>query len=267
MVNQFCYWTISWGDYDYMAQSLIDSARKVGVQENFYAFTQKPINNCINFRLNPDIENDQLQFFKFQYLQKEMSKFKYEYFIFIDSDHFFVRKPEITINEIMMGDPWHSFLESPVNSPKTQRADWWGIPNNVFETIMRRNGVTSSEIRNTNGGFWICHKDFINTAVDLAYNFHNNIKQYGFTVPEEVSIAYLSHLMSPKIENRFVERFAKYWSTDWISNFANRLPINEHWVNKSYMTYEELNVNPSIVHAMRSKNMLIQNGRKLLNQD
>lgn len=261
MNNKFCYWTISWGDYDYMAQSLISSAKEIGVEEDFYAFTEKPVSNCFNFRLNSNIENDQLQFFKFKYLKEEMSKLNYEYFIFIDSDHYFVRKPELSIDEIMMGSPWHSFLESSINTPKTKRSDWWEIPNRNFEIIMRKNGVFSTEIRNTNGGFWICHKDFIDTACDLAYSFHEELKRYNYLVPEEVSIAYLSHLFSPRIQDRFAERFINYWSTDWTGYFKDRLPVDEEWVNKSYMTYEDLKVKPAIVHAMRSKNMLINKSK------
>ena len=261
MKKKFCYWTISWGDYDYITQSLVNSAQEVGIEEDFYAFTEKEINNCINFRLNPNIHNDQLQFFKFKYLQEEMSKFDYEYFIFIDADHFFVRKPSMSIDEIMMGDPWHSFLESPVNSQKTKRNDWWSIPNNIFEFFMRKNGIFSQEIRNTNGGFWICHKDFIDTATKLAINFHSYLAKYNYIAPEEVSIAYLSHLFSPKIENRFIERFTNYWAADWTGHFKEELPVDKEWMSKSYMTYEDLKVKPAIVHAMRSKELLIKKSK------
>jgi hypothetical protein len=264
MKNKFCYWTISWGDYDYMSQSLVNSAKQCGINEDFYAFTQKPINNCFNLKLNKNIELDKLQFFKFEYLKEEMSKLNYEYFIFIDSDHFFVRRPEISIEDIMLESPWHSFLESPINSFKTKREDWWQIPNKVFEQTMRENGVYSKEIRNTNGGFWICHKNFINEACRLSYNFHEKLKNKGHTVPEEVSIAYLSHLMSPRLQDRFLEKFSNYWASDWTDNFKDSLPIDVEWEYTSYMTYEKINVKPAIVHAMRSKKALVENGKSQL---
>lgn len=261
MNKKICYWTISWGDYDYIAQSMINSAREVGIEEDFYAFTEKPINNCSNFRLNKNINLDQLQFFKFEYLKHEIQKLDYDYFVFIDADHYFVRKPEISPLDIIQDSPWHSFLESPINSTKTKRPDWWQVPNHIMETFMRKNGVFSKEIRNSNGGFWICQKEFIDQAAILAYEFHNKLKRYNITVPEEVSIAYLSHLMSPKVEDRFLENFTNYWASDWTENFKDKIPEDREWEYTSYMTYEKIKVRPAIVHAMRSKIVLINKSK------
>lgn len=261
MSKKFCYWTISWGDYDYISQSMIDSAREVGVKENFYAFTEKPIKNCINYPLNKNITLDQLQFFKFEYLKNEIQKLDYDYFVFIDADHYFVRKPELSPFDIIQDSPWHSFLESPINLPETKRPDWWQVPNHIMETFMRKNGVLSKEIRNSNGGFWICQKEFIEQACILAYEFHNKLRQYNIIVPEEVSIAYLSHLMSPRIEDRFLENFTKYWASDWTETFKDKIPEDIEWEYTSYMTYNKIKVNPAIVHAMRSKNALIKKSK------
>lgn len=261
MSKKVCYWSISWGNYDYMCQSLVNSAQKVGIQEDFITFTEKPINNCINHRLDTSIQLDQLQFFKFEYLKKQIYQLDYEYFIFIDSDHLFLRHPFLDIEDIMKSSPWHSFLESPLNSNKTQRNDWWGVPNNIMCSAMRQNGIETSEMRNTNGGFWICHKDFIFRASELAYEFHNFLKKLGHTVPEEVSIGYLSHLMSPNIADRFVEKFTNYWASDWTGIFKDILPTDTEWNSTSYMTYETIPVRPAIIHAMRSKNALIKNGQ------
>jgi len=261
MKKKFCYWSISWGDYDHICQSLVDSAIGVGIEEDFIVFSEKPIKNCINHRLDDSIELDRLQFFKFEYLKKQLSKLDYEYFIFIDADHFFVRHPHMDIDKIMNGSPWHSFLESPVNSHRTKRQDWWGIPNNTLCSAMYQNGVQSAEIRNTNGGFWICHRNFINRASELAYEFHNHLKARGYTVPEEVSIGYLSHLMSPDVTDRYLEKYVNYWASDWVGTFRDKLPYDHQWDYTSYMTYEKLTVQPAIVHAMRSKTALINKSK------
>lgn len=266
MKNKICYWSISWGDYDYMVQSLVNSFKDVGMKEDFVTFTEKPIKNCINYRLNKNIENDQLQFFKFEYL-KQIKEMDYDIFVFIDADHFFVRKPEIEVEDILAGSPWHSFLESPINMPSTQRKDWWSIPNNILVNLMRRSGVMSKEIRNTNGGFWICHKNFANQASHLAYKFHNYLKSFNIIVPEEVSIGYLSHLMSPVLKDRFLENFTNYWASDWTENFKDRLPEDQKWEYTSYMTYEKIEVQPAIVHAMRSKKALIELGKNYISNN
>ena len=129
---------------------------------------------------------------------------------------------------------------------------------------MRKSGVASKEIRNSNGGFWICHKDFINKASELAYKFHNYLKSFNMTVPEEVSIAYLSHLMSPRLEDRFLENFTNYWASDWTETFKDTVPNDREWEYTSYMTYEKILVKPAIVHAMRSKKALVELGKKYL---
>lgn len=264
MKNKICYWSISWGDYDYMVQSLVNSFKNVGMKEDFITYTEKPINNCINYRLDTSINLDQLQFFKFEYLKNKMQQMDYDIFVFIDADHFFVRKPDIEIEDILSGAPWHSFLESPVNTSNTRRGDWWGIPNYNFINSMRSNGILSKEIRNTNGGFWICNKNFINQAHGLAYQFHNYLKSNGFTVPEEVSIAYLSHLMSPKLEDRYLEKFTNYWASDWTEIFKDKIPEDKQWEYTSYMTFEKIKVQPAIVHAMRSKKALVELGKKYI---
>jgi hypothetical protein len=264
MKKKICYWSISWGDYDYMVQSLVNSFKDVGMEEDFITFTEKPVKNCINYRLDPSINLDKLQFFKFEYLKNKMQNMDYDIFVFIDADHFFVRKPEIEIEEILIDSPWHSFLESPVNHKNTQRTDWWGIPNDIFVRSMRQNGVLSQEIRNTNGGFWICNKNFINKAYHFAYEFHNYLKLNKYVVPEEVSIAYISHLMSPQLKDRYLENYINYWASDWMETFKDTVPKDIQWEYTSYMTYEKIKVRPAIVHAMRSKKALVEMGKNYL---
>ena len=258
-----CYWSISWGQYSYILQSLLKSFKDVGMTEDFHIFSDKELKYVHNHKLIPTIGLDQLQFFKFHYL-KEIAKLDYDVFVFIDADHFFVRKPDVTIEEILNGDPWHSFLESPVNSIKTQRGDWWSIKNQDLVKYFQELGVTSKEIRNTNGGFWICKKDFINEAFDLAFKCHNYLKSKNHTVPEEVSIGYISHIASKNIQNRFAEKYFNYWGSDWTGNFNGILPEDKTWEWVSYMTMEKFIINPPIVHGMRSKNALIEYGKNVL---
>jgi len=260
---KICYWSIAWGQYSYILQSLLKSFKDVGMTEDFHIFSDRELKYAKNHNLIDTIQLDQLQFFKFHYL-KEIAKLDYDIFVFIDADHFFVRKPDIGIEEILNGDPWHSFLESPVNSIKTQRQDWWGIKNQDLVKYFQELGVVSNEIRNTNGGFWICKKDFANQAFDLAFKSHNYLKLKNHTVPEEVSIGYISHMSSKDIRNRFAEKYFNYWASDWTTNFSGILPKDKTWEWVSYMTMEKFIINPAIVHGMRSKNALLEYGKNIL---
>jgi len=261
---KICYWSIAWGEYSYILQSLLKSYQDVGIKEDFHIYCDTNLKYAINHNLNTNIELDRLQFFKFNYLKYELSKLDYDIFVFIDADHFFVRKPEIEILDIIGNDKWHSFLESPVNSYKTTRRDWWGIANEDLVKYFNDLKVSTNEIRNTNGGFWICKKEFINEAYDLAFLCHNYLKSKGHVVPEEVSIGYISHISSLNITKRYAENYLKYWASDWTQNFNNVLPKNEYWQWVSYMTGETFKVKPSLVHAMRSKNALLNFGKNIL---
>lgn len=261
---RICYWSIAWGDYSYILQSLVKSFKDVGMKEDFHVFSDRELKYCIHHNISKEIQLDRLQFFKFNYLKYELSKLDYDVFVFIDADHFFVRKPDVEIKEILGQDKWHSFLESPVNSYKTQRQDWWGITNNQLVNYFKDIGVKNEEIRNTNGGFWICKKNFIDQAYDLAFHCHSYLRSKNHIVPEEVSISYISHISSLNIEQRYAEKYLDYWASDWTSNFANSIPQDRNWIWTSYMTNEQFNVNPAIVHAMRSKNNLIELGKNIL---
>lgn len=262
---RICYWSIAWGEYSYMLQSLVHSFKEVGMNEDFIVFSDIKLKHAENMGLDKTIENDSLQFFKFEYLKKIISKLDYDVFVFIDADHFFVRKPDISIDKILEDrSPWHSFLESPINSYKTTRPDWWGIKNLNLIKYFREMGVNSREIRSTNGGFWICRKNFIEQAHEMAYKCHDFLMKNGHIVPEEVSIGYISNYISADNSNRFSEKFEDYWGSDWTGEFKDILPKDVNWQLVSYMTNEKILVNPSIVHAMRSKKALAEYGRKIL---
>lgn len=262
---KICYWSIAWGDYAYMVQALVSSFRQVGFKEDFVVFCDKKIKGATNFEIDKSIELDQLQFFKFEYLKNKMKHMDYDLFVFIDADHFFVRAPTLSPLDLLKDNsPWHSFLESPINTAKTQRPDWWGIKNKDLTNYFRALGVISREIRNTNGGFWMCKKNFIEEACTLAKVSHIYLKEKGHSVPEEVSIGYISNYISADNSYRFSEKYLEYWGSDWTEAFKDKLPDGNKWNLVSYMTNENLLVNPAIVHAMRSKSALVEYGKNIL---
>lgn len=122
--QKICYWSIGSNHHSYMVQSLINSKIKYGISGDFIAFTDKNLSNCINENLDSNIQMNLSNYmFKFQYLYK-LLKYDYEYFIFLDADSIFVKESEICPVSLLNGDPWHIFLESPINLPATKRPDW-----------------------------------------------------------------------------------------------------------------------------------------------
>lgn len=264
---KICYWTIAYGEYAYMAQALIDSFNRHEIHGDFLCYSNLELKNCINKSIDKDISLDLNSYlFKFLYLNK-LKDFDYDYFIFLDCDSFFVRKPEIGISYIIEdGVPWHSFLESPINSYKTLRRDWWGVEVNDLTTFYRELGVNHEEIRNTNAGFWICKKDFIDEAINLGMKCYNYISNKGYKITEEIPIAYISNIVSKKVEKRFHDYYFNYWASDWTGAFRNIIPYNKAWEYESYMTTEKYIIQPALIHAMRSKRALIDLGKNILTQ-
>lgn len=259
-MKRLLYWSVAWGNHTSMLQTLVRSMRANGIEDRFVAFTDRILENAENKPLDESIPKDQPQFWKFEYLARHMAKEKVDALVFIDADHYFVRKPDVSPLDILGNDPWHSFLESPVNSLSTKRGDWWSCPNDKLVSIYRRFGVTQKEIRNTNGGYWICKPEFGEHARLVAKEFNQFAAREGFNFPEEVSISVLSHMFSLDYTKRFNEKWMSYWASEWTGQFNDRIPDGSPWRHQSYMTGIQTLVNPAIVHAMRSKTALAAAG-------
>jgi hypothetical protein len=255
-------WSVAWGDYRFMVQNLMNSIRAVGIDYDILTFSDQPLANVMSCELDNSINLDFTQYWKFDYLNK-VSELDYDLFVFIDSDHFFVRKPRLDFSEIIGEDPWHSFLESPLNSAITTRDDWWNVKNPEMVNMWREFGVHQKTVFNTNGGFWMCKKEFAKQAKDTVFLFRDFQRKRGLNLPEEVAIAVLSHMFSMDYTKRLHSNYMDIWASEWTGVLKDQIPNNSSWEFVEYMTGKKIIVNPSIVHAMRSKNALIQFGRQI----
>ena len=255
-------WSVAWGDYRYMLQSLMSSIRSVGIEHDILTFSDEPLYGVTSCETDKAIQLDFKQYWKFKYLSK-ISRLDYDLFVFIDSDHYFVRKPDKDFKDIIGKDSWHSFLESPINSEATKRGDWWGVPNQAMTQLYRDFGVVQKTVYSTNGGFWICRKPFANHAATTANLFNEIQKARGLDLPEEVLVAILSHMFSMDYSERLHSRHMDVWASEWTGALADKLPTGEPWQFQEYMTHARSVVNPAIVHAMRSKNALVAKGKDI----
>lgn len=254
-------WSVAWGDYRYMLQNLVDSIGRAEVGHDILTFTDEPLHGSISCEMDPSIERDFKQYWKFHYLSK-LSELDYDLFVFIDSDHHFVRKPR-EFSSIIRDDPWHSFLESPINSPATRRGDWWGVPNKLMAELYKDFGVSQGVVYSTNGGFWMCRREFAKHAASVAFLFRDFQKSRGLDLPEEVVVAVLSHLFSLDYSHRFHSKHMETWASEWTGVLSDRMPTGEPWAFQEYMTHAKSIANPAIVHAMRSKNALVASGKRI----
>jgi hypothetical protein len=247
---RYCFWSVVDGRYQQIIETAIRSARQVGVEEEFHVWTQRPVSGAISHSVG--VFDKRHYLFKLRFLQEEVRKLDYEYFVWLDADNYFVRNPGDLMN-LLRSSPFHVTLESDACCPSNRRNDWWGCPLPVFAALMRKQGVKSNSIFNLNAGFWIVHRDVIDTLCKLAFGFWEESCRAGYTFTEEAPLAYAAHMLCGNQYNHTLARTAEYWASDWTGCYKNRLPDGLPWTFEDYFSGVKLLVNPAIVHAMRSK--------------
>jgi hypothetical protein len=123
---------------------------------------------------------------------------------------------------------------------------------------MRFMGVRSRAIYNVNAGFWIVHRDVINRFCELAFEFWDLATKAGFEFTEEPPLAYATHMLCGNPYLHTLRETADVWASDWTGCYAGRLPDGKPWDFVDYFSEETFQVNPAIVHAMRSKEALCE---------
>ena len=261
MKPRFCYWTVVDGTYADMAQTVVQSARQVGVTTDFHIWTDQPIRGAISHRAGDFSKWKWGCMFKLLYMYEQLPQLNYDYFVWFDADTYFVRDPG-RILRVMHGSPLHIALECDVCLPQNVRREWWLCPNEVFAELMRSKGVRSKAIYNVNGGLFVVHRDAIDSVYQLTHDFFNFCQKRGYTFVDEPLLAYAMQMLCGNPSLHTLRATADLWASDWIGQFGDGLPDGRAWRFIDYFTEEEFDVNPAIVHVMRSKRPLIEAGRK-----
>jgi hypothetical protein len=240
-------------------KTCIKSARAAGVKEDFHVYSDREIFGAINHPCGN--YNKKHYLFKFRFLLNEISKLNYDHFVWLDADTYFVRHPgEGTFDLLLRDSKIFVQLENECTSKLVKRKDWWGVGIKYYPLVMWHMGVESKKIWNTNAGMWCVRKEhiqeFYTKAMEFwSYCYHELCVD---TVTEEIALAYVGHIMQTDLEQSTFDNTCQVWATDWNSNFKDRLPDGKEWEFEDYLTGEKKKVNPSIVHAMRSKSALIK---------
>lgn len=255
MKPRYCYWSVVDGEYAIMAQAVVNSARQAGVFRDFHIWTDRPINGAICHEVGQVEKWGCL--FKLTFLRDAVRRLNYDYFVWLDSDTYFVRHPGDVLR-VLQGSPLHIALESDVCLPQNQRTDWWGCPNQQFAALMRAKGVRSKAIFNVNGGLFIVHRDAVETVFNLAYDFWQFCRGQNLTFNDEPLLAYAMQMLCGNPYVHTVRKTADLWASDWTGCFRDQLPDGQPWWFVDYFTGENVPVNPAIVHVMRSKTALLK---------
>jgi hypothetical protein len=127
---------------------------------------------------------------------------------------------------------------------------------------MRQAGLRGKSIFNVNAGFWIVRRDVIKTFCELAFRFWEIGRKRGYTFTEEAPLAYAMQMLCSDPRAHQMRRWTDVWATDWQGVLGKRLPDAKPWIFRDYFTFEELKVNPAIVHIVGCKEVMIASALK-----
>ena len=238
-----------------MAETMIASARKAGVTEDFHVFSDQPVAGAINHEAGT-FDHDRY-IFKFEFLKQAASLIDADYLVFLDADNFFVRHPG-DLSRLIRDNKWWVQMESEMTSPFVNRGDWWGCQARLFPVLLKHLGVQSQKVWNTNAGMFIVRRDAVEEFYQEVMKFYtycrNDLRLVNFT--EEPALAFIGHFVDDPAKNT-LGATCSIWACDWTGNYKDRLPDGQSWQFEDYMSGEKRNVNPAIVHLMRGKDAMV----------
>lgn len=260
-MKDVCFWSVGDGDYAHILQTLVHSFHGVGMEGDFHVFSDRDIRGAVT---HPSGEFDKRGcFFKFNFLQQQVKNWDYRYFIYLDADTIFLRKPPLPLIDLLDKDPLHLFFETDCTILYAKRQDWWGCPLPEYVRLMRECGVTCPHVYNINGGFFIVQKHAIDIVCELALDFAAYAARQRYALPDEPAWAYALHMLNQTPEKHLLSRYQNVWCSDWEGIFRDHLPDGKPWVFHEYMSHAPHTINPAIVHAIRSKDLLLEYAQKL----
>jgi len=115
----YCYWSVCDGEYGSMMEHCVRSARRAGVFTPFHVLCDRVLDGCECYDAFRIEKADGL--FKLHYLKAGMSRLNYEYFVWLDADSLFLRKP-VDILSALCRAPLHVPLEENLSALAVDRA-------------------------------------------------------------------------------------------------------------------------------------------------
>lgn len=256
----FCYWSVASGEYARLMGGLIASARGVGVKEEFHVWTDGTIPGAV---CHPAGHFDNWGWlFKLLFLRDEVRKLSHDYMVYLDSDNWFVRHPGDVLR-VVNGGPMHVTLESDLTTGDGFPY-WWEYSTALFVELMRSAGVQHPGVYAVNGGMFIVHRDAIDEVYTLADQFWLHCKRHGVLYVDEPLLSYAMHRLCRTTEPHTLEATSDLWATDFHGIFKHRVPRDEPFPFRGLYRRQFFNVQPAIVHAFKSKKLLMEESVRLL---
>lgn len=255
---KLCYWSVADGEWSYMLKTLLESYRGVGMEEDFHVFSDQEIPGATTHLI--DDFDKSFYHFKLHFLQQHVKKLDYDYFVFLDADNFFVRKPPSFL-DLVQNTPFHSFLESDLTLPATKREKWHKCPLSEVHRLMQECGVTGGKAYSMNAGFFIVRRQAIDMVCELAIDFWKHAMMQGYLFTEEAPLAYVTLMLCKNPDEHLLKNRTDVWCSDWTGVYESHFPDGKGWLFPDYVNEDAYFVNPAIVHMLKSKTLLIDYGK------
>lgn len=254
--GKFCYYTASTtANGPAMVKTMVESARRAGVTDDFHAFTVGEVEGAINHSI--DVSRKWKHMRKLEILREELAHLGYDYCVWLDSDTYFVRHPGDLL-PLIRSNPFWIQGESELTHAKVRRGDWWGCPIERLKQEYRRFGITQDRLWTTNGGMFILRTEAIPQVVDKAFEIYDYfVKNVHKSTEDETPLALCSHLFvnDDPVLNQ-TDATCWTWGCDWAGRFKTILPDGQPWTVEDWLTGKTRTANPAIVHAMRAKHLM-----------
>ena len=247
MKEKFCFWSIATGPRAGRAQSLVDSARAVGVFKDFHIWTNRPVDGAICHRLQRPQAVGRLV--ELRLLEEQARKLNYDYLVWLDAGTCFVRNPG-NVLRVMHGGPIHASLDCDAALPARSHLDWRRCSLSNFTKLMRFRGVRSHGVFTVDDGFWIVHREAIDTFCDLAWNFWDFCKRAGYTFGFEPLLAYAAQMLCGNPYVHTLKNTADLWAVHRTGVYPGVDGEGVPWEYANSHSDESFTVNPAMVRVL-----------------
>lgn len=259
MSSRFCYWSVATGSYVDLLAAMIDSARAVGVREEFHVWADRPVPGAC---VHPAGAFDSWGWlFKLVFLRDEVARLDYEFFVFLDADNWFVRHPGDP-GRLLNGSPMHLTLEADLTRAREVPV-WWEYPADTLVTLMQAAGLPHASVYTVNAGMFVVRREAIEWVYALANRFWAFCRERGVWCVDEMLLAYAMQTLCAEPQRHRLEHTQDFWATDTNGVFADRLPDGRPFRFRGFHRLHDLELDPAIVHLIRGKTPMLAHARQL----
>jgi len=253
----YCYWSVCDGEYGSMMEHCVRSARRAGVFTPFHVLCDRVLDGCECYDAFRIEKADGL--FKLHYLKAGMSRLNYEYFVWLDADSLFLRKP-VDILSALCRAPLHVPLEENLSALAVDRA---GPGMSLFRLrdLMRQEGVANC-VYSSGSAFWVIHHDAIETVYDVSLRFWHQANKAGVRTDVGTALGYAMQMLCAAPEKHLLETHPDLWAGDGVGRFTDVLPDGKPWEWRPSPQAGAIPVQPALAHLPHSKGLLLGASRQ-----